>query len=54
MNETNKSKIIALCMADLRTEYNDKIMNMICEYAKTIGYKVLIFASFSELIYNEA
>ena len=53
MNETNKSKVIALCMADLRTEYNDKIMNMICEYAKTIGYKVLIFASFSELIYNE-
>lgn len=53
MNKTNKSKVIALCMADLRTEYNDGIMNIICQYAKEIGYKVLIFASFSELIYSE-
>ncbi|HHX56759.1 MAG TPA: GGDEF domain-containing protein, partial [Clostridiales bacterium] len=51
--ETIKNKVIALCMADFRTEYNNTIMNKICQYAEKIGYKVLIFASFSELIYSE-
>lgn len=50
MAEKKNQKIIALCMAGLRAEYHDVIINSICQYAQNVGYKVLTFTSCTELV----
>ncbi len=45
----NNQKIIAVCMADIDTNYNDHFLKYLTKYSAEYNYKLLFFYSFSDL-----